>query len=124
MPWPSDVKQEATSETIRRIQSDAGQQVSTPDPKVAASKADQQDYLKGSRYDTGDVAADRAALDQRAAAVAAQQNIKLKIIHKNAPPDVTAKADGDAFKGHTMERSNAPPAEAPTKFKAGGLEFA
>jgi hypothetical protein len=51
-------------------------------------------------------------------------NIKLNIRHKNAPADVTAKADGDAFKGHTMERSNAPPPEAPTKFKAGGLEFA
>jgi hypothetical protein len=82
------------------------------------------DILKGSQYDTGDVAADRAALDQRSAAVAAQQNIKLKIRHRNAPADVTAKADGDAFKGHTMDRTNAPPPEAPTKFKAGGLEFA
>jgi hypothetical protein len=72
----------------------------------------------------GDVSADRAALDSRATAVAAQQNIKLKIRHRNAPPDVTAKADGDAFKGHTMDRTNAPPPEAPTKFKAGGLEFA
>jgi hypothetical protein len=82
------------------------------------------DSLKGSRYDTGDTAADRAALDSRAAAVAAQQHIKLTIKHRNAPADVTAKADGDAFKGHTMERSNAPPPEAPTKFKSGGLEFA
>jgi hypothetical protein len=116
--WPSGAP-ETTADSIKRMNAIA----SGGDKGISVPSKD-DDILKGSQYDTGDVAADRAALDQRSAAVAAQQNIKLKIRHRNAPADVTAKADGDAFKGHTMDRTNAPPPEAPTKFKAGGLEFA
>jgi hypothetical protein len=123
--WPSASAQ-TTHDSIRQLNAIAyggDKGIKVPDNSLDKNKND-DDILKGSRWDTGDATADRAALDSRAAAVAAQQHIKLTIKHRNAPADVTAKADGDAFKGHTMERSNAPPPEAPTKFKSGGLEFA
>ncbi|HEX3341854.1 MAG TPA: hypothetical protein VHT68_22075, partial [Pseudolabrys sp.] len=46
-------------------------------------------------------------------------NIKLNVVHKNAPSDVSVKADGDAFKGHSMEQTN----KAPTPAKAPSHEF-
>jgi pyruvate/2-oxoglutarate dehydrogenase complex dihydrolipoamide acyltransferase (E2) component len=46
-------------------------------------------------------------------------NIKLNIVHKDAPSGTTVKADGDAFKGHSMEQTN----KAPTPAKAPSHEF-
>jgi hypothetical protein len=101
---PEGVKTESTDETLRRI----------------------QDMASGGA--TGDAAADRAALDKQTLAAATTSKIKINLRHRNAPPDVKATASGDAFKGGSTERSNAPPAPAkpaaaPTKFKAGELEF-
>jgi hypothetical protein len=92
-PWPKDAASEDTRDTIARIQND-----------------------------------DRATLDKQQLAKATTSNIKINLRHRNAPPDVKVTASGDAFKGGTTERSNAAPApakpaEAPTKFKAGELEF-
>jgi hypothetical protein len=92
-PWPKDADVEDTRDTIARIQND-----------------------------------DRATLDKQQLAKATTSNIKINLRHRNAPPDVKVTASGDAFKGGSTERSNAPPApakpaEAPTKFKAGELEF-
>jgi hypothetical protein len=123
--WPSGAS-ETAADSIRRMNATAyggDKGMTLPSTDILPKK---DDVLTGSRWDTGDVEADRATIDQtaQAARIKQQARIHLKIAHKNAPADVSAKADGDAFKGHTMERTNAPPPEAPTKFKAGGLEFA
>jgi hypothetical protein len=124
--WPSSGT-ESTSDSIKRMNAIAlGKDTGTFPTAAKDILPSKDDILTGSRWDTGDVYADRATLDKRTSAVAAQQRIKLKIKHKNATADTTVKTDGEAFKGSSMERTNAPPPpkEAATKFKAGGLEFA
>jgi len=74
----------------------------------AAAKAN-----KGTTSSTdSDAQAARSELDRRWAEIDKGKSPKIIIEHKDAPPDVSVKAHGFAFKRHTMNRTNAPPAEA------------